>query len=348
MTRVKPDQLLEEPDWDSLQHAYGPAGDTPGLLAQLLDDDPEKQAYALSQIEMSVLHQGSIYSSTAPAARYIAAILPAKATLAASESAYPWDDRERPLRAALLEWLANFAESATYQDADDPDVQACRAVLPEIYTAALPYVDDPDLTVREAALSVVTALPDLADARLFERILASSTDRRERAAAVFGLGAIGADTSALLEDADPAVAVCAALTCTDNKEATRLILDALQDPATADGWFPEPLPQFDGWFRFTLISAAIDRTETFEELLPAALAVVPLGSGYTVDSDWGPLLAKAFPAPFDGKLTPVQRQFVSAIAEHDRNWGQIANPLIWLRKAGLPETREELRAVARS
>ncbi|MCE7011981.1 hypothetical protein LWC34_55605 [Kibdelosporangium philippinense] len=334
MTRVKPDQLLEEPNWPSLEHAYGPATDTPGLLAQLLDADPQKQKAALHEIDRSLLHQGSIYSATAPAARYIAAILPDKT----------------PMRATLLEWLIGFAEQVIFHDDEHPTLDECRAVLPEIYAAALPYVDDANLTIREAALGVVATLPHLADARLYERILASNADRRERAAAVFGLGSTGADTAGLLHDADPAVAVCAALqpSCSDRTEATRLILAALQDPATADGWFPEPLPQFDGWFRFTLISAAIERTNSFEELLPAALAVVPLGSGYTVDSDWGPLLAKAFPTPFDGELTPAQRAFVSAIAEHDGNWDQTANQVVWLRKAGLPDTREQLRAVASS
>ncbi|WP_173137036.1 HEAT repeat domain-containing protein [Kibdelosporangium persicum] len=270
---------------------------------------------------------------SASAARRIAAIL--------------HDPRSLSLRAELLEWLCGFAESTAYDpNADDE----CRAVLPEVYTAVLPFIDNDDLAVREAALGVVSVLPDLADARLFQRVLASSGDRRERASAVFGLGEAGADTTSLLTDADPAIRVCAALTpgCADDSEATRLILEALRDPAAADAWFPEPLPQFDGWFRFTLVAAAIERAETFEDLLPAALAVVAVGSCYTVDSDWGPLLAKAFPTPYDGTLTSAQRSFLSAVAENDRNWGTVANPLIWLRKAGLPETRDELRELVRS
>jgi hypothetical protein len=60
-------EALEDTDWVSLQHAYGSAQDTPPFLLQLLHDVPEEQAEALGMLEMSVLHQGSLYSATAPA-----------------------------------------------------------------------------------------------------------------------------------------------------------------------------------------------------------------------------------------------------------------------------------------
>ncbi|GGY81226.1 hypothetical protein GCM10010363_72550 [Streptomyces omiyaensis] len=75
--------------------------------------------------------------------------------------------------------------------------------------------------------------------------------------------------------------------------ATDVLLTALQDPAAADRWFPEPLPLVDGWFRFALLKAAPDRVGAFEDLAPAAMALVPLANDHTVDSDWGPLLVKA-------------------------------------------------------
>jgi hypothetical protein len=278
---------------------------------------------------------------------YIASILGDPRTLTPHESVYPWDERRRPLRAALVEFLGLIAESAAEED-DDPDVEACHAIRPELYAAVSGYLDDSDSTIREAALGAVSALSDLADARIFRRIVDTSTERRERAGAVLSLGERGEDVSGLLSDDDPAIRVCAALGCPGNDDATQAILTALLDPATADEWFPQPLPQFDGWFRFTLIGAAVDRTKTFEELLPAALALVPHCSEYTVDSDWGPLLVKAFPAPFEGTLTPAQREFLTAIADHDENWGNISNKDSFLFDAGLPANRAELRAVIAS
>ncbi|MER5642779.1 hypothetical protein ABT095_38315 [Kitasatospora sp. NPDC002227] len=252
---------------------------------------------------MSVLHQGSLYSATAPAALYIAGILPHPRTLAVHESFFPWDDRRRPLRAALLEWLGQFAESAAWeetpadpQDADDADaleaVLACRAVRPEIFDAVAPYLDDQDDTVREAALGAVThllAADDLADripaaADRLERIARGRGPRRERAGALLTLARWGRDTAMLLTDEDPAVRTCAALGTAD-PSAVDVLLAALADPVAVDGWFDEPLPQVDGWFRFTVLHGLLERAESFEQILPAALALIPLCSQYTVDRD---------------------------------------------------------------
>lgn len=43
---------------------------------------------------------------------------------AVHESFFPWDDRIRPLRAAPLEWLGQFAESAAWDDEAPADPQA--------------------------------------------------------------------------------------------------------------------------------------------------------------------------------------------------------------------------------
>ncbi len=359
-----PAALIEETDWESLEHAYGPAVDTAVRLVELLDEDPEVRASALGQLDMSVLHQGSLYSATPAAALFVAAILGHPRTLAEHESAYPWDDRRRPFRAALLEWLGHVAESAAYEGPGDgveggaqDVIESCRAISPAIYSAVVPYLDDPFPAVREAAVGAAVRLlqaPELAGhrpsaARLLNRSLAASDDRRERAAAVLTLGALGQDTAHLLADRDPAIRACAALApgCARNADATRVLLAALGDPATADSWFPEPLPQFNGWFRFTLLEALIQRVPTFEEVLPAALAIARITSAFTVGCEWGPLLVKAFPDGYvpGAELTGAQRSFLQALAENDDCWGLIANPRSWFKRTGLPEDRAEIRAL---
>ncbi|MFI1445426.1 HEAT repeat domain-containing protein [Streptomyces fructofermentans] len=375
-------KVIEETDWSGLTHAYGAAGDTPAFLLQLLDEDPETQAEALGMLEMSVLHQGSLYDATAPAARFMAAVLSHPRTLAEHESYFPWDDRPRPLRAALIDFLAEVAESAAYDDdpdsgaaaADtdsdaDPDadeayddeadaIEACLAVRPTLFQAVVPFLDDDHPEVREAALGAVSHLlkaPELAEAvpaasrRLHSTLADTTRERRERAAAALTLGTWGQDTTAHLTDADPAVRVCAALAdgAAGDPRATAVLLDALSRPAEADRWFPEPLPQFDGWFRFTLLRTLLKRVESYEEAAPAALALIPLASDYTVDQDWGPLLAKAFPGGREpgSDLTPAQRDLLHALAENDACWGNIGNKYSWLRDAGLPQKREELRSL---
>ncbi|MET7647914.1 hypothetical protein ABZS83_30635 [Streptomyces sp. NPDC005426] len=65
-------ELLREADWTSHRHAYGSDEDIPGSL---VDDEARVRAEALSALDTGVLHQGSLYTVTAPAALFLAAIL---------------------------------------------------------------------------------------------------------------------------------------------------------------------------------------------------------------------------------------------------------------------------------
>ncbi|MDQ0313385.1 hypothetical protein J2S46_008038 [Kitasatospora herbaricolor] len=369
-----PRSLIEDTDWSSLEHAYGPAQDTPLRLIQLLAEEPEVQAEALGPLDMSVLHQDSLYSATAPAALFIATILDDHRTLARHESYFPWDDRSRPLRAALLEWLGRVADSAAYgertgaEDGNDPGAtHAVRAVRGPICNAVTAHLLAPDPAVRETALGAATALlqaPDLAGrivttTEFLRRLLAESTDRRERAATVLTIGAWGEDTSELLTDPDPAVRACAALApgCIGNTQATQVILNALLEPATVDSWLPEPtaadpwivdpLPQIEGRLRHALLSAAIERTDDFEELLAVAVACVPFCSNLTIGNDWGPLLAAAFPSGYSpgAELTPAQHRFLRALADRDVCWRYTHLIASWFQGIGLPANRDAIKAL---
>lgn len=55
---------IEEVDWASLAHAYGPADDVPELLRGLASADPEEREHALDAMYGSVHHQGDVYDST--------------------------------------------------------------------------------------------------------------------------------------------------------------------------------------------------------------------------------------------------------------------------------------------
>ena len=66
------------PDWASLSHAYGPAGDIPELLAAADVDPDDRQTW--DALWGQLCHQGTIYSASYPA-------LPALAALAARRPA---------------------------------------------------------------------------------------------------------------------------------------------------------------------------------------------------------------------------------------------------------------------
>ena len=118
-----------------------------------------------------MLHQGTIYSCTAPVALFVAAVLGDARTELPCQTALPWDDRVRPLRAALLEWLGDVGDSTAYSDCiPDPDEaeQACQAIRAELFRAVAPFIWNPVASVRIAALRAAGHLlraPDLGETR---------------------------------------------------------------------------------------------------------------------------------------------------------------------------------------
>ncbi|MDI9888376.1 HEAT repeat domain-containing protein [Streptomyces sp. HNM0645] len=55
---------MDEVDWASMGHAYGPADDVPGLLRSLASADPAERETALDGMYTAVHHQGDVYDST--------------------------------------------------------------------------------------------------------------------------------------------------------------------------------------------------------------------------------------------------------------------------------------------
>ncbi|MFR9793855.1 HEAT repeat domain-containing protein [Streptomyces sp. MB22_4] len=375
-------ELLSETDWDSLQHAYGPAEDIPASLCSLVAEDPAARSEALAALDMAVLHQGSLHTVTAPVALFVAAILDHPMGLAEHEGYFPWDGGPpRTLRAALLTWLGRVAESAAYgedpardrtdwqwepwHDATrrerDPDelaaLHACWDIRPTLYHAVEPFLSSPDPQVREAALGA--AVPLLSASGLTDLVpraavvlrarLGAAEARRERAGLARALSVWGMDTSDLLADSDPAVRVCAALgpVRVHRPRALAVLLDALRDPRTTDGWFPEPLPGLDGWFRFTVLRSALALAESFEEVAAVAVAIVAAGGTSITDHERGPILFRAFPGGYDRTrpLTSVQRDLLRVFVDTDESTAGIAGNGVWFRAVGLPEGRDGIAAL---
>ncbi|MFD6424506.1 PBS lyase [Streptomyces sp. NPDC060198] len=55
---------IDEVDWASMEHAYGPADDVPALLAGLASADPAQRERALDGMYGAVHHQGDVYACT--------------------------------------------------------------------------------------------------------------------------------------------------------------------------------------------------------------------------------------------------------------------------------------------
>ncbi|WP_406383923.1 HEAT repeat domain-containing protein [Streptomyces sp. NBC_01618] len=55
---------IDEVDWASMEHAYGPADDVPEMLRGLASDDPAEREAALDGMYGAVHHQGDVYACT--------------------------------------------------------------------------------------------------------------------------------------------------------------------------------------------------------------------------------------------------------------------------------------------
>lgn len=329
---VAPLEILAGTDWSALEHAYGGADDLPEQLIGLLSGVPEVAGDVLGVLDAAVLHQGSIYSCTAPVALFVAGILGDERTGVECESSLPWDDRFRPLRAALLEWLGNVGESATYFDGvTDPEADleaelACRATRPELYRAVAPFVWDPVASVRTEALRAAGHLllaEELADVRcaLADRLVedASRTRPVERAHLALVLDGWGIPPRALLADPEPGVRAYAAVARILDGDLPALaeVRAALRDPDAVNRWFDGHHPQRGGWFLDTLVGALLRRTTTFDEIEPEATAIATAPKSYARQCSIRSLLPRAFPP--GGADSPASTRFRAALDRANRS-----------------------------
>ncbi|WP_158709196.1 hypothetical protein [Streptomyces globisporus] len=209
--------LLTETDWFSLEHAGGPASpDTPAKLECLQSSDAIAATVAIDHLWNDLLHQGSLYSATPPAAKYVAAVL--------SHSCY-MEGLTASQRTSLLSWVAEvsyavgvprqrqleewFGPNAMHANPLHAQVQSIRPIL---FQAVSPYVQDSNPSVMEAALLAVVHLLDAPENKHHRRVmspkikevLAVSSQKGCRDAAIYALESWGEDVQSLKDAAEPA------------------------------------------------------------------------------------------------------------------------------------------------
>ncbi|TDD31719.1 hypothetical protein E1287_25535 [Actinomadura sp. KC06] len=136
---------LDDIDWTALQHAYGPAGDVPGLLRGIAEGpDPGDD---LDDLDVRIFHQGGFVCSAATAA------LPFLTAMAGSPAI-----AVRPGVLELIGRLVREANTARGVDGGWPDAWA--AAFPRV----LALLDDPDVAVRRELTSALSGARGDADA----------------------------------------------------------------------------------------------------------------------------------------------------------------------------------------
>ena len=363
---------LENTDWSRLHHAYGRASDTPGHLRALLREDRESREQAMSHLWSAIIHQGTPWSATAPAALVVAGLLSDERI-----------DRGEPVRANLLSFLVSVAEApeqaglsvealeqmaafdiqpfldseddgAVYKDDDAASsfyaqaILGCIRVAPILMEVMLEGLAHSSPRVRAWAAMGAVTLVRTASLRGYARDLESRLVALARAAQnsdecsahVLALGDLGFAPTSFLEAASPPVRMCAALapSLASDPVAIKELLNALEQHAgEIDDWFVDKPPQFPLRPRFPVVARLVDQVKDFDRLVDAAIAVVSVTTKGCVDHDWGPLLAAAFPDGSGIVKTAAQRRFLDALTKNGELWSKrFGNASSWFKKAGLP------------
>jgi hypothetical protein len=148
-------ETLNSVPWSELRHAYGEASDVPDLIRALAS--PEQIVYedSLGRLWSSVIHQGTVYSSTAYVVPFFCELLEAP---------------EVQNKAELLSYLATISQGASYSDVhvrekerrETPEmqkqiaeelswVQAASDAVSDGYATYLRLVQSPDPKLRAHA-----------------------------------------------------------------------------------------------------------------------------------------------------------------------------------------------------
>lgn len=145
---------LDDIDWASLEHAYGPGDKVPDWLRALRAAELEQRDQGRYWLEASILHQGSVYPASAPAVPFLVRLALDRVTperdwivrflagLAVSDPGR-WLRAGFDLRSPRLAGYFDPEEAAPYRDA----YRAVEAAIPDL----IGLLDDDDPSVRTAA-----------------------------------------------------------------------------------------------------------------------------------------------------------------------------------------------------
>ena len=206
---------MDTTDWSKLSHAYGAADDIPGHIEDLQSGDPQRIDNAIGSFWDKIIHQGSVYSASAPSVPYIGQSLPdlppeqqeaALDLLAALAQGHGWYDVHQHAT-HLGEVIMSKLEDAEAKLAEERQIvrDTTLAVFAQWDRIAACLDGPPD--VRFAALLALTKLAkcdgaDPVGAERPEPFLGLRPDGEQKGAYVERVAAIA---HPMTEDADPVV-----------------------------------------------------------------------------------------------------------------------------------------------
>jgi hypothetical protein len=348
-------------DWASLQHAYGPAADVPGLVRALAAEDAAVRQDALHALFGNVWHQGTVYEATSY-------VVPFLVELALSPLVLD--------QAGILSLLAEIADGHSYREVHEtlrtwadrgrtPEHEAQKARELEWVRLAHEAVDratdallllverDANAHVRAAAASVVGRFPEHAGEigpRLVARVPLED-DAPARATLLYALGRLGDPAAVPVIDAalrDPmrvvvlVAAVARAALPSPSDACIGALLAAIEDPELVDAEMQElPYDHRDASAEACAALAGLGRAAA--PVLPRLAQVIRRCDPFRATEIGAGMLEIAFAAD-DGA---ARRLAIAALADSDPFWATKSERLVrarMLENRGLPTDREALRA----
>jgi HEAT repeat protein len=150
-------ERLGDVDWRGLVHAYGDASRLPDTLRRAASDDSQEAEDSIFDLFGTIYHQGSVYSSTAPAVPFLY-------ELVADAGVH-----HRPKLLELLSVIAGVVwdlEGHSEEEYDEPDLatvrgwaENARAAVEDGVPTLISLLDDGDPAVRAAAAFVIADFP---------------------------------------------------------------------------------------------------------------------------------------------------------------------------------------------
>jgi len=135
---------LDEVDWSSVKHAYGPATDVPDLLRALTSDNQAVRNNAHHTLNSNITHQGTIYEASIE-------VIPFLAKLLIAENVDIHAPRD------LLSYI-------TFVGVDDPELtDLTRKKLDEIIDLLIENMAHPNAEVRQTIIDQLMLFPDYAE-----------------------------------------------------------------------------------------------------------------------------------------------------------------------------------------
>jgi hypothetical protein len=354
---------IDDIDWASVHHAYGPAVDVPGDLRDLLAPDRATRGAALHRLYGSIFHQGTRWRASRLAVPFLTQ-LASDATVQDRHTVVElighlavgyheaWLDHGVD-SSELMSGDAEFAAGNNEFHMDELDVY--RSVCREA-SRLLSLCADDDPSVRHATSYLLGFLPDIGDdalGALVERAKLEETPKlRANALIALALLAQSLDRNdpigfdRFLDWDDPAVTYAAAtgrarLAGPGSDTATRRLIEALTNPPDVRLYWNE-----GDLIGFAATTLRLTAGGFSEEVVATLCGLLRRSDGPAAERLVGPLLANLFPAgsgdvpQFAADLRPAQRRLVETLAESPRTWSwngmPFANFSLTVRGFGLP------------